>query len=47
VTIPLYLLLYLPGWIAWALISIWFLYRIIKGMVRMNAGQPMEPLNVV
>lgn len=47
VTIPLYLLLYLPGWIAWALISIWFLYRIVKGMVRMNAGQPMEPTNVV
>ena len=47
VTIPLYLLLYVPGWIAWALISIWFLYRIVKGMVRMNAGQPMEPTNVV
>ena len=47
VTIPLYLLLYVPGWIAWALISIWFLYRIIKGMVRMNAGRPMEPANVV
>ncbi|MBS0341524.1 MAG: hypothetical protein JSS56_13430 [Proteobacteria bacterium] len=46
VTIPLYLLLYVPGWIAWALISIWFLYRIVKGMVRMNAGQPMEPTNV-
>ena len=47
VTIPLYLLLYVPGWIAWALISLWFLYRIVKGMVRMNAGQPMEPTNVV
>ena len=47
VTIPLYLLLYVPGWIAWALISIWFLYRIVKGMVRMNASQPMEPANVV
>ncbi|HYP72188.1 MAG TPA: hypothetical protein VEP93_14965, partial [Variovorax sp.] len=34
-TIPLYLLLYVPGWIAWAIISIWFLYRIVKGMVRM------------
>jgi hypothetical protein len=21
-----------PGWIAWGLISIWFLYRIVKGM---------------
>ena len=41
VTFPLFLLLYLPGAIAWALISIWFLYRIVKGMVRMNANQPV------
>ncbi len=41
VTLPLYLLLYLPGAIAWAVISIWFLYRIVKGMVRMNAGRPV------
>ena len=47
VTIPLYLLLYFPGWIAWTLISLWFLYRIVKGMVRMNAGLPTEPSNVV
>jgi uncharacterized membrane protein len=40
-TAPLFLLLYLPGAIAWALISIWFLYRIVKGMVRMNASQAM------
>ena len=46
VTAPLWLLLFVPGWIAWALISLWFLYRIIKGMVRMNAGQPMETPNV-
>ena len=42
VTFPLFLLLYLPGAIAWALISIWFLYRIVKGMVRMNANQPIH-----
>ena len=41
VTFPLFLLLYLPGAIAWAIISIWFLYRIVKGMVRMNANQAM------
>ena len=41
VTIPLWLLLVVPGWIAWAIISIWFLYRIVRGMVRMNASQPM------
>ena len=42
VTVPLWLLFFLPGWIAWAVISVWFLYRVVKGMVRMNAGQPME-----
>ena len=26
---PLWLLLLVPGWIAWALISLWFLYRIV------------------
>ena len=41
VTFPLFLLLYLPGAIAWAIISIWFLYRIVKGMVRMNASQSL------
>ena len=43
VTAPLWLLFALPGWIAWVLISIWFLYRIVKGMVRMNAGKPITP----
>lgn len=38
----LWLLFIFPGWIAWGLISIWFLYRIVKGMVRMNAGRSME-----
>ena len=47
VTIPLWLLFVLPGWIAWALISLWFLYRIVKGMVRMNAGRPMETHSAV
>jgi uncharacterized membrane protein len=41
-TFPLFLLLYLPGAIAWAVISIWFLYRIVNGMVRMNKDLPME-----
>ena len=38
----LWLLFLVPGWIAWALISLWFLYRIVKGMVRMNAGRAVE-----
>lgn len=41
-TSPLWLLLAIPGMLAWWLISIWFLYRIIKGMVRMNAGRTVE-----
>jgi uncharacterized membrane protein len=41
-TAPLWFAFLVPGWIAWALISIWFLYRIITGMLRMNHGQPME-----
>ena len=39
VTIPLWLLLVVPGWIAWGIISIWFLYRIVRGMVAMNNSQ--------
>ena len=41
VTIPLWLLLVLPGWIAWAAISIWFLYRVIRGWMNLNAGKAM------
>lgn len=37
VTSPLFLLLYIPGWIAWCLISLWFLYRIVKGMVALTS----------
>lgn len=42
VTAPLWLLFLLPGWLAWLAISIWFLYRIVSGMVRLNKGLPME-----
>jgi uncharacterized membrane protein len=41
VTFPLFLLLYLPGAIAWLIISIWFLYRIVRGMVAMNNNAPV------
>jgi uncharacterized membrane protein len=40
-TAPLFLLLYLPGAIAWFVVSIWFLYRIVRGMVAMNNSQPV------
>lgn len=41
-TAPLWLFFLLPGWIAWTLISIWFLYRIVLGMVRMNANRAVQ-----
>jgi uncharacterized membrane protein len=36
ITLPLWLLLVAPGWIAWVLISIWFLYRIVRGWLNLN-----------
>jgi len=41
VTIPLWFLFIIPGWIAWALISIWFLYRVIRGWLALSNRQPM------
>jgi uncharacterized membrane protein len=42
VTVPLWFLFLFPGWLAWCAISIWFLYRILTGLMRMNKGQSME-----
>ena len=42
VTAPLWLFFVYPGWVAWGLISIWFLYRIVRGMVAMNKGQAID-----
>ena len=42
VTAPLWLLFLLPGMIAWGLISIWFLYRIVRGMVAMNKSEAID-----
>ena len=41
VTFPLFLLLYLPGAIAWAIISIWFLYRVVRGWLNLSSGTAM------
>jgi uncharacterized membrane protein len=41
VTLPLWFLLVVPGYIAWALISIWFLYRVVRGWLNMNSSRPM------
>jgi uncharacterized membrane protein len=41
VTSWLWLLFLVPGWIAWAMISIWFLYRVIRGWLALSEGKPM------
>ncbi len=38
---PLWFLFLLPGWLAWTAISIWFLYRIVRGWMNLNANLPM------
>ena len=40
-TLPLWFLLVVPGWIAWTGISIWFLYRIVRGWMALNDRRPM------
>lgn len=42
VTAPLWLLFFIPGWIAWVVISLWFLYRILRGMLAMSNGRAVH-----
>ncbi|MEW6098139.1 MAG: hypothetical protein AB1666_03025 [Pseudomonadota bacterium] len=42
-TAPLWLLFVVPGMIAWAIISIWFLYRVVRGWINLNANKAIEP----
>ncbi len=46
VTAPLWVFLLVPGWIAWTVISVWFLYRIVTGFIAMNKGQPIGPVEL-
>ncbi|HEY2189667.1 MAG TPA: hypothetical protein VGH48_14010 [Caldimonas sp.] len=41
VTAPLWVFLLVPGWIAWALVSLWFLYRIARGWLNLSSNTPM------
>ena len=43
-TSPLYLLLFLPGALAWTLIGLWYLYRCLRGWLRFNDNQPPQSL---
>ena len=42
ITVPLWFLFLLPGWLAWLAISLWFLYRIVWGMMRLNKQQAID-----
>jgi uncharacterized membrane protein len=41
VTLPLWALMVIPGWIAWTAISIWFLYRVVRGWLALNDRKAM------
>jgi uncharacterized membrane protein len=41
VTLPLWFFFVLPGWIAWGLISLWFVYRVARGWLSLNDRKPM------
>ena len=41
VTIPLWLLFIVPGMVAWVAISVWFLYRVVRGWLALSDGRPM------
>lgn len=41
-TLPLWFLLIVPGWIAWFVISIWFLYRIVRGWLNLNENRAIQ-----
>lgn len=41
ITSPLWLLFVAPGWIAWGVISIWFLYRVVRGWLSLNERRAM------
>ena len=41
ITIPLYLLFVVPGFVAWIIISIWFFYRILRGWLSLSDRKAM------
>lgn len=41
VTAPLWFLFVFPGMIAWACVSIWFLYRVVRGWLALNDRKAM------
>jgi len=41
ITLPLWFFFIVPGWIAWTIISIWFLYRVVRGWMALNDNRAM------
>jgi len=41
VAVPLWFLFIFPGWIAYAIIGLWYLYRCLRGWIAFNDGRPM------
>jgi uncharacterized membrane protein len=41
ITAPLWVLFIIPGWIAWIAISVWFLYRVVRGWMNLSGNRPM------
>jgi uncharacterized membrane protein len=39
VTGPLWLVFILPGWIAYGIIGLWYIYRCVRGWLRFNEGR--------
>ena len=44
---PLWLLFGLPGAVAYAIIGLWYLYRCIRGWMRMADGKPAEAISTL
>ena len=40
-TWPLFLLLFVPGAVAWFVIGLWYLYRCVRGWIAFNDRRPM------
>ena len=40
-TAPLWLLFVIPGWIAYIVIGLWYLYRCLRGWIAFNDRRPM------
>ena len=40
VTSPLFILLLLPGFVAWTVVGVWYVYRFVRGWIRFSNNQP-------